>query len=425
VAGYDEDVVTMSVAATRGLGPGLALAENLYFSTTGAPLLDKSCALTVHAASAMDDRAFALDLVGLRSGIGALKTASETGGVAVMADIRVGRPGSAEERDGGDGAAAFLFGDGDGEDAVAEVLETASVPVEVMDAWRTPATTFALVGEDRFVADVLGRAARDVVTELGKRTGHTGPVNIAVASTFNGRLADVLGAAIPAEAGAELQRAHRDLNGFCGAADVGLLLAAALDTARTGDTVLVLSAGGGADALLLRVLRDGPFVGAGSVPDTGREIGYHQFLTWRGQVDREPARRPDRPGVAPAASYRDRGWKFGLIGGQCGACGKVYLPVERVCQCGAVDGMQPYSVADRRATVVAHSTDGVSDSPNPPALAALVDFGDGGRLLVELTDASPDEVAVGSEVEMTFRRTYAVDDVPNYFWKARPTRSAS
>jgi len=38
----------------------------------------------------------------------------------------------------------------------------------------------------------------------------------------------------------------------------------------------------------------------------------------------------------------------------------------------------------------------------------------------DLTDASPADVADGAEVEMTFRRTYAVDDVPNYFWKARP-----
>jgi hypothetical protein len=44
--------------------------------------------------------------------------------------------------------------------------------------------------------------------------------------------------------------------------------------------------------------------------------------------------------------------------------------------------------------------------------------------MLELTDASPADVdgagLDGAEIEMTFRRTYDVDDVPNYFWKARP-----
>jgi len=424
VAGYDEDVVTMAVAATRRLGAGVANADNLYLGTTSPPLLDKSCALTVHAASGLHDRAFAVDLVGLRAGFGALKAAAETGGIAAMADLRTGRPGSAEESEGGDGAAAFLFGDPVDGSAVAEVLGMASLPLEVMDVWRTPGASFARVGEDRFVAEVLGKAAHDVVTELGKRTGHTGLIGAAVASALNRRLAVALVSSVGAERGTALQQNHRETNGYCGAADLGLLLAEALATARAGETVLALSATGGADALLLKVLKDGSRAGESPAVATGREVGYHQYLTWRGEVPREPARRPERAHVAPPAAFRDAPWKFALVGGQCRACGKVYLPAERVCRCGAVDEVGPYPLADRIGTVVAFSTDGVSDSPNPPALAALVDFGTDGRLLLELTDALPDEVEVGTELEMTFRRTYAVDEVPNYFWKARPKRSA-
>ncbi|MFI6786614.1 hydroxymethylglutaryl-CoA synthase [Nonomuraea sp. NPDC050383] len=416
VAGYDEDAVSMAVAATRALGAGVREAGNLYFATTDPPLLDKSCSLIVHAATGMHGRAFALDLTGLRSGFGALSVAARSGGVAVLADLRTGRPGSAEEADGGDGAAAFLFGSGDSgdsgeDDAVAEVIGSVSAPMEVMDAWRAPRTGYALLGEDRLVHHVLARAVQEVVAEAGTPT-------TALVSTLNRRLASALRASVGAAGGADVQESHRESTGYCGAADLGLLLARALDTARAGDTILAVSAGGGADALLLRVLKDGR-----RSPDRrGQEIGYHQYLTWRGALDREPARRPARPAVAPAPAFRNSAWKYGLAGSQCAACGKVYLPPARVCACGAVDRARPFSVADLTGTVVTQAADGVSDSPAPPATAALIDFGTTGRLLLELTDTPPTGIADGAEIEMTFRRTYALDGVPNYFWKARPKR---
>jgi uncharacterized OB-fold protein len=52
----------------------------------------------------------------------------------------------------------------------------------------------------------------------------------------------------------------------------------------------------------------------------------------------------------------------------------------------------------------------------------VVDFDAGGRYQCELTDARPEEVAVGDRVEMTFRRLYTAGGVHNYFWKATPSR---
>ncbi|MBV9486204.1 MAG: OB-fold domain-containing protein, partial [Frankiaceae bacterium] len=53
---------------------------------------------------------------------------------------------------------------------------------------------------------------------------------------------------------------------------------------------------------------------------------------------------------------------------------------------------------------------------------AVVDFDDGERLPIELTDVKADEVEIGMRVEMTFRRLFASDGIVNYFWKARPIR---
>jgi uncharacterized OB-fold protein len=52
----------------------------------------------------------------------------------------------------------------------------------------------------------------------------------------------------------------------------------------------------------------------------------------------------------------------------------------------------------------------------------VVDFEKGGRINCQLTDVDPDAVAIGDELEMTFRKMYSADGVHNYFWKARPLR---
>jgi len=206
--------------------------------------------------------------------------------------------------------------------------------------------------------------------------------------------------------------------GFCGSADPGILVAFALDQAKAGDTIAVFGTGSGVDALLLRVLRDGP----GSLKmDPGISLQYVEYLWWRGLLDREPARRPDRPFVSAPASFRNHDWKYGLIGSRCLECGKVHLPPQRICSaCNSVDRFESYDATSREAHLASFSTDLVSDSPAKQAIAAMVDFEGGGRIMVELTEADPQDLRVGTPVELTFRRTYEAKGTPNYFWKARP-----
>jgi hydroxymethylglutaryl-CoA synthase len=419
VASYDEDPITLGVAALRGL-PAEHRGGTLYFASSSPPFLDKSNATVVHTATHDDDWRSTVDLVGLRSGIAALLTAAATGGVAVMGDQRTGRAGSVDEVDGGDGGAAFAFGTGD---AVAEIIGTASVSLELMDVWRTPGADHAAVWEERFSQHVLSTAVREAVTEVGKDSGFTETPTTTVVSAPARRFAASSVGGIGFTGDDHVQSVHRAEVGYCGAADPGLLLARALDTARAGDVVLVVAAVGGVDALLVRALVDGPGTKA---LDGRRPVSYPSYLTWRGLLEREPTRRPERAGVAAPPAHRNVAWKYRLEGTRCTACGKVYLPAHRVCgACDSVDETEPYSVAHRTGTVVSMSTDSVTDSPAPPALAAVVDFEGGGRLMMEVADTTGDGLALGDRVEMTFRRTYAVRGMPNYFWKARPTAASA
>ena len=82
-------------------------------------------------------------------------------------------------------------------------------------------------------------------------------------------------------------------------------------------------------------------------------------------------------------------------------------------------------MAEVAGTVVTYTIDKLVYSPSPPVVFAIVDFDGGGRAPVELTDVEPTAVGIGDRVEMTFRRLFTADGIHNYFWKARPVRTAT
>jgi uncharacterized OB-fold protein len=216
--------------------------------------------------------------------------------------------------------------------------------------------------------------------------------------------------------------------GRAGAAHAGLLLARALDGARPGDRILVLSAGDGCDAAVLEVterIEDArPRHGVDDwVGSKRNDLAYTSYLKWRGVLPFEPPRRPDPERPAAPPSRRAEAWKFGYVGSRCQACGAGHLPPQRVCvKCAAVDRMEPVPYADVPCKVATHTLDHLAYSLQPPVVAAILDYETGGRTNGELTDVDPAEVQIGMELEMTFRRLFTGQGVHNYFWKARPRR---
>jgi uncharacterized OB-fold protein len=153
------------------------------------------------------------------------------------------------------------------------------------------------------------------------------------------------------------------------------------------------------------------------------DLAYNTYLKWRGVLPFEPPRRPDPERPAGPPMQRHQAWKLGFVGARCGRCGAGNLPPQRVCSaCGAVDEMLREPFADRGCRVATFTLDHLAYTLQPPVVAAVLDFDGGGRFTCELTDVDPTQVAIGNELEMTFRRLYTGEGVHNYFWKARPRR---
>ena len=438
VASHDEDTTTMGVeAARRALrsAPGAAPSA-LWFATATPAYLDKTNATTVHAALRQPAEVGAFDFGGaLRSGVGALRTALESGGtgttLVVVSDLRDGLPTSADESAGGDGAAAVLVGDdGPGTPVVAEYLGGASVSDEFLDRWRTAGGRRSRTWEERFGETRYVPLGADAWQAGLKAAGVTAEaVDRVVVTGMHGRAAKAVGRALGVRDGVLADDLGSTV-GQTGAAHAGLVLAAMLEEASPGEVVAVVSLADGADVLVFRTT---PALAAWSAADpvaaqvaAGADLPYGKFLSWRGMVTPEPPRRPEPQRVSSSAAWRNEEWKFGFVGSKDRSSGAVHLPPSRVSMTGgAVDDMVPFDRADAEATIATYTIDRLAYSPSPPIVFAVLDFDGGGRFPVELTDVDPDTVDIGDRVAMTFRRLYTADGIHDYFWKARPVRTAS
>jgi hydroxymethylglutaryl-CoA synthase len=433
VASYDEDTTTMGVEAARAalanVPDGLAVDE-LLFATADPAYLDKTNATAIHAALGLDRSAGAFDMVGaVRSGVGALLTAirANTPSLLVLSDLRTGLPGSTDESGGGDGAAAFVFGDSD---VLATLEGMGSATAEFRDRWRVPGASHSRLWEERFGEAVYGPLADEAFAAALKSAGiNAEAVDHLLITGVHARA----GRAFARASGVRAEAVVDDLTsaiGNAGTAHPGLLLADVLDRAQPDDVIAraVLSDGvsvsvwRATDALpAWRERRPHGSTVADQIAAGRTDLSYPTFLTWRGQLNREPPRRPDPASPAAPPAYRREDWKFGFTASRCEQCGTRHLPPARVCvNCGAVDTMGEERLADTRATVATFTIDRLAYSLSPPVVAAVVDFDGGGRFRCELTDVDPDTVAIGNRLEMTFRKISTVDGVHNYFWKARP-----
>ena len=298
VASFDEDSTTMAVAAGAGIAD-LSSVDAVLFATTSPAYLDKTNATAIASALHLPAATFAADLAGsARSTFAAIRSARQSGGLVLAADVRVGKPGSHDERRGGDAGAALLFGSGP---PIAEVLGQWSVSEELLDRWRLPTSLTGESWEERFGFERYAELARGTAETVAAASGVRDVDHVVITSGNAGvtKRPEVL-------VKGQVSTTTSPI-GMAGAVDPAIALAAVLDRAGPDETVLVLSAVDGCDALLLRttdlLVERRQSAAVADQLRGGRPVPYVTYLSWRGLVDRELPRRPepDRPAGPPSA----------------------------------------------------------------------------------------------------------------------------
>jgi hydroxymethylglutaryl-CoA synthase len=435
VANWDEDAVTMGVAAAIDCLRGLdrAAVDAVVFASTSYPFKEKQGAAIVAKALDLRRDVYTSDVGDtLRAGTNALRAAADAvkAGSArrvlvVASDVRMAAPRTGLEANLGDGAAAFLIG----ADEVAVIIDAVhSIADEIVDLWRTEGDPFVHTWEDRFVVDHGYRASvREAARGLLEKMG-LAPKDFARLVLYgpDARAHATAARDLGFDQKTQVQDALFGKVGNAGAALAPLLLAAAVEDAKAGQRLLVVGYGDGADALALstthQVERLEGRRGLGWHLARRAELqSYDLYLRFRQLLATEHDRRAGA-GLSATKHFRDRDADVSLLGQTCRRCGQTQFPRQRVCfRCYARDEFDPIRLSDRIGTVKSFTFDNFAGSPNPPMVAGIVDV-DGARLYVQMTDVDPKEVKLGMPVELTFRKIHEAGGTPNYFWKSTPVR---
>lgn len=437
VANYDEDSITMAVAAglecIKDIDP--KTIDGLYFATVTAPYKEKQAASIIAAALDLRKDAFTADFAGsLKGGTTAMKTASDVvkGGGAksilvCVADCRMGKASGDFEQSFGDGAAAFLVGD---TGVAANIVDGYSVFSGSLEVWRSDTDTYVRTWEDRFIRDAIYLDTMKEVPSALMMRHHLTPKD------FN---KVVFYGAIPRQQSDAARGAGFDVKtqvqdslfnavGNTGTAYVPMMLAAALEEAKAGDRILAVGYGDGADALILEVtdeigkIRERKGV-KGHVALKRMLPSYMKYVRIRQLMDIERARRPEQEPVSVAALHREQERILPLYGSRCKSCGQEQFPALRICPiCHSKDEMERVRFAYKKGEIFNFILDNLAASIDPPVIVTIVDFEGGARTQFDMTDCDPGEVKLGMKVEPTFRKLFTDRGIHNYAWKIKPVR---
>lgn len=436
VAGYDEDSVTMAVAATLDcMRQSQGEANGLFLATTTAPYKEKQAAAIIASAADLPQECHTADFtnslrastIAIKSAVDAVNSGSAENVIVAAADTRLGAVKGTLEQLLGDGAAALMIGS---KGVIATIEGSYSLSSDFTDLWRTQEDTFIRTTEGRFVDEVgYIPTMKKVISGLMEKYKLT-PKDIAklvfYASDARGHAS--LGKSLGFEK-AQIQEPLFNDIGNTGTAAVLMMLVAALEEAEPGDIILFASYGDGSDAFMLRAtkdisrIRNKPMMKDRLAKKI--DISYGKYLSWRNLVPIEVSTLPERPALSLPSRWRERRAISALYGVKCNKCGTPQFPpigqTTRVCTvCQAKDDFEPYKFSDKTGNLFSYAIDQLQPTQNPPGVNGVVDFDGGGRLICELADYELDQLKVGMTVEMTFRKMFQSRGINNYFWKAKP-----
>ena len=302
-----------------------------------------------------------------------------------------------------------------------------------MDTWRSAGDQFVRSWEDRFASEEgLERILAEAISGFFEKQGLS-VKDVAKLALYSpdarrhGQLVRQLGFQVE-----QVQDPLFGRMGNTGAAFPLMLLASALEEGAPDQLLLTVSYGDGSDVLGFRttsnISKPRSGLGVSGYLDSGQVLdSYETYAKWRDVwITDSASRRPQAQSPSVTAMWRESDQNIKFHGAICNQCGYVQYPPQRVCvECQARDDSTAVRLSDKLGTVFTYSLDHLAGTVDTPLTIAVVDFEAGGRVLCMMTDREVDEVKIGLQVEMSFRKLRVVNGIHNYYWKAVPVRQVT
>jgi 3-hydroxy-3-methylglutaryl CoA synthase len=433
VAWNDEDSITMGHAAGVNCLRGIerSSVDGVFFASTTYPFREKLGASLIAKALDLRRDVLTADYGGslragttaLRGAMDAVRAGSVRSVLVIASDCRMGTPGSSLERNFGDGAIALLISD---VEPIALVTDSYSISDEIVDTWRVEGDPFVHTWEERFVVQHgYHENVLETIRGLLERSG-AAVSDFARAALYGPDARSHLNVtrALGLET-SQIQEPFFGRLGNTGAAFPLMLLAAAFETSKQDDSLLLVSYGDGADAMSLRLTEHleklGPRRGVSWHLERRRPVrSYDSYLKAR-RLNRAEYEPGGDQGLSATSHFRERDEEISFRGQTCRVCGSTQFPIQRICGvCYAKDDSEIVRLSDRTGKIITYTFDYFFPTPEPPTIVTITEVEGGCRLHLQLVDSSPEETRLDLPVEFTFRRIHDVGGRPNYYWKCTP-----
>ncbi|UCD81953.1 MAG: OB-fold domain-containing protein, partial [Desulfobacterales bacterium] len=314
--------------------------------------------------------------------------------------------------------AALLLGK---DEILARIESSAATNANFPHFWRRDNDSFVRSGDQRFVNNLgytplMSQAIGDL---LKKANLSSKDIFKLVAYAPNPRLLNGLARKLGFNADTQIADTLSGSIGDTGTAQVLFSLVNTFSMANPGDRIIVAGYGDGAEAILLEVTdqidRAKTFRPVKAQLERKRALNsYAKYLNFR---DITGESSYDAYSSLPLL-WRERAQNMRLYAVKCLDCRAIHFPQRRVCHsCGKNDRMEPVKLK-RRGKVYTYTNDYLYLNPDPPGSLVTIDLDGGGRFFGQITDTDPQDIKIGMDVELNFRKLHDGQSFPNYFWKA-------
>lgn len=429
VADFDEDVITMAVAAARDCLANLQQVpiDGLYLASTTSPFSEKSAAAIVAKALNQGEDIQCVDFGGslrasasaLRAAIDAIAQGRATRILVIASDMRAAKPYSGQEQHLGDAAVALLV---DTHGPLQLEADTV-VSRQLYDVWREDGAATLRHWEDRFILQHGYEEGVLAAMERFVASGGPGASSVSQVASFapDARSARGLPALLGHEPAQQVSPLFGQV-GNCGVAMTPLLMAQAAESLAAGERLLTIFYGDGAHVMSW-ILADDPGIARSSLAAQlaagVRMHSYRHFLQCRGLEGERYTVNP-ADGISATVSYREQEADIAFVAARCLKCGTEQFPPARLCyRCHNRDCFEPVALASRNAQVASYTFDYFFPSPKPPIVAGMCEVEGGARVYLQMADYEGEALETGLPVEFVFRRIHASGGKPAYFWKSR------